>query len=88
MQAALRAARADVVVSGEGEVALALTAAILQRLGATPARLTENASVSAANLAPDLCVTVQWRRMYRRVSELSEKGVRRRNVGETFIRCA
>jgi CPA2 family monovalent cation:H+ antiporter-2 len=33
---ALRAAGADVVVSGEGEVALALTAAILQRLGATP----------------------------------------------------
>jgi CPA2 family monovalent cation:H+ antiporter-2 len=33
---ALRAAGADVVVSGEGEVALSLTAAILQRLGATP----------------------------------------------------
>jgi CPA2 family monovalent cation:H+ antiporter-2 len=32
---ALRAAGADVVVSGEGEVALALTAAVLQRLGAT-----------------------------------------------------
>jgi CPA2 family monovalent cation:H+ antiporter-2 len=33
---ALRAAGADVVVSGEGEVALALTESILQRLGATP----------------------------------------------------
>ncbi len=33
---ALRAAGADVVVSGEAEVALGLTAAILQRLGATP----------------------------------------------------
>src|SRR5688572_24824816 len=32
----LRAAGADVVVSGEGEVALALTESILQRLGATP----------------------------------------------------
>jgi CPA2 family monovalent cation:H+ antiporter-2 len=34
--AALRAAGADVVVSGEGEVALALTERILSRLGATP----------------------------------------------------
>ena len=34
--AALRAAGADFVVSGEGEVALAFTASILQRLGATP----------------------------------------------------
>jgi monovalent cation:H+ antiporter-2, CPA2 family len=34
--AALRAAGADVVVSGEGEVALALTESILHRLGATP----------------------------------------------------
>ena len=34
--AALRAAGADMVVSGEGEVALAFTTAILQRLGATP----------------------------------------------------
>src|SRR5687767_169845 len=34
--ATLRAAGADVVVSGEGEVALALTASILHRLGATP----------------------------------------------------
>ncbi len=33
---ALRAAGADVVVSGEGEVALAFTTAILERLGATP----------------------------------------------------
>jgi CPA2 family monovalent cation:H+ antiporter-2 len=33
---ALRAAGADVVMSGEGEVALAFTAAILRRLGATP----------------------------------------------------
>jgi CPA2 family monovalent cation:H+ antiporter-2 len=33
--AALKAAGADVVVSGEGEVALAFTAAILDRLGAT-----------------------------------------------------
>ena len=32
----LRSAGADVVVSGEGEVALALTESILQRLGATP----------------------------------------------------
>jgi CPA2 family monovalent cation:H+ antiporter-2 len=32
----LRAAGADVVVSGEGEVALAVTESILQRLGATP----------------------------------------------------
>jgi len=32
----LRAAGADVVVSGEGEVALAFTAAILERLGASP----------------------------------------------------
>ena len=35
----LRAAGADVVVSGEGEVALAFTAAILQRLGATPEQI-------------------------------------------------
>ena len=34
--ATLRAAGADVVVSGEGEVALALTESILHRLGATP----------------------------------------------------
>jgi monovalent cation:H+ antiporter-2, CPA2 family len=34
--ATLRAAGADVVVSGEGEVALALTESILNRLGATP----------------------------------------------------
>ena len=34
--AALRAAGADFVVSGEGEVALAFTTSILQRLGATP----------------------------------------------------
>ena len=33
---ALRAAGADTVMSGEGEVALAFTAAILRRLGATP----------------------------------------------------
>ena len=32
----LRAAGADVVVSGEGEVALVLTESILHRLGATP----------------------------------------------------
>ena len=36
---ALRAAGADVVVSGEGEVALAFTAAILERLGATPEQI-------------------------------------------------
>ena len=36
---ALRAAGADLVVSGEGEVALAFTAAILERLGATPEQL-------------------------------------------------
>ena len=35
----LRAAGADVVVSGEGEVALAFTAAILHRLGATPEQI-------------------------------------------------
>jgi monovalent cation:H+ antiporter-2, CPA2 family len=34
--AALKAAGADVVVSGEAEVALGLTAAMLARLGATP----------------------------------------------------
>ena len=33
---ALKKAGADAVFSGEGEVALALTEAILQRLGATP----------------------------------------------------
>jgi monovalent cation:H+ antiporter-2, CPA2 family len=36
---ALRAAGADTVMSGEGEVALAFTAAILQRLGATPEQI-------------------------------------------------
>ena len=35
----LRAAGADTVVSGEGEVALAFTAAILERLGATPEQI-------------------------------------------------
>ena len=34
--AALRKAGADEVFSGEGEVALALTVAVLHRLGATP----------------------------------------------------
>jgi len=37
--AALRAAGADEVFSGEGEVALAFTAAILARLGATAEQL-------------------------------------------------
>ena len=36
---ALRAAGADIVVSGEGEVALAFTEAILERLGATPEQI-------------------------------------------------
>jgi K+:H+ antiporter len=36
---ALRAAGADVVVSGEGEVALGFTEAILERLGATPEQI-------------------------------------------------
>jgi K+:H+ antiporter len=36
---ALRAAGANVVVSGEGEVAIAFTAAILRRLGATPEQI-------------------------------------------------
>ena len=36
---ALRGAGADVVVSGEGEVALTFTAAILERLGATPEQI-------------------------------------------------
>jgi CPA2 family monovalent cation:H+ antiporter-2 len=35
----LRAAGADEVFSGEGEVALALTEAVLQRLGATPEQI-------------------------------------------------
>jgi CPA2 family monovalent cation:H+ antiporter-2 len=37
--AALRAAGADDVFSGEGEVALAMTEAILRRLGATPEQI-------------------------------------------------
>jgi CPA2 family monovalent cation:H+ antiporter-2 len=45
----LRAAGADVVVSGEGEVALALTESILQRLGATPIRSTGSVSACAAS---------------------------------------
>jgi monovalent cation:H+ antiporter-2, CPA2 family len=46
--AALRAAGADEVFSGEGEVALAFTAAILARLGATPEQLDrERARVHA-----------------------------------------
>ena len=36
---ALRKAGADVVFTGEGEVALALTEAILHRLGATPEQI-------------------------------------------------
>jgi len=36
---ALRAAGADRIFSGEGEVALALTEAILHRLGATPEQI-------------------------------------------------
>jgi len=36
---ALRGAGADIVASGEGEVALTLTAAILERLGATPEQI-------------------------------------------------
>jgi CPA2 family monovalent cation:H+ antiporter-2 len=35
----LQGAGAEVVVSGEGEVALALTEAILRRLGATPEQI-------------------------------------------------
>ena len=45
---ALRSAGADVVVSGEGEVALGFTEAILQRLGATPEQIDrERARVHA-----------------------------------------
>jgi CPA2 family monovalent cation:H+ antiporter-2 len=45
---ALRAAGADVVVSGEGEVALGFTEAILERLGATPEQIDrERARVHA-----------------------------------------
>jgi voltage-gated potassium channel Kch len=40
----LRAAGADVVVSGEGEVALALTAAILERLGASAEQIDRERS--------------------------------------------
>jgi monovalent cation:H+ antiporter-2, CPA2 family len=36
---ALRSAGADVVASGEGEVALTFTASILERLGATPEQI-------------------------------------------------
>jgi CPA2 family monovalent cation:H+ antiporter-2 len=44
----LRTAGADVVVSGEGEVALAFTAAILERLGASPEQMDrERARVRA-----------------------------------------
>jgi CPA2 family monovalent cation:H+ antiporter-2 len=44
----LRAAGADVVVSGEGEVALGFTEAILERLGATPEQIDrERARVHA-----------------------------------------
>jgi CPA2 family monovalent cation:H+ antiporter-2 len=46
--AALKASGADVVVSGEGEVALAFTAAILERLGATAEQIDrERARVHA-----------------------------------------
>ena len=46
--AALRSAGADVVVSGEGDVALGFTEAILERLGATPEQIDrERARVHA-----------------------------------------
>ena len=46
--ARLRSAGADVVFSGEGEVALAFTEAILENLGATPEQIQrERARVHA-----------------------------------------
>lgn len=47
---ALRAAGADTVMSGEGEVALALTAAILRRLGATPEQIDKERTRVRADL--------------------------------------
>src|SRR5688572_10443776 len=55
----LRAAGAD-VVSGEGEVGLAFTAAILQRLGATPNRSIANGSVCNGNSRHSRSITGQW----------------------------
>jgi len=49
--AALRAAGADEVFSGEGEVALAFTAAILQRLGATAEQVDRERARVHADLA-------------------------------------
>jgi CPA2 family monovalent cation:H+ antiporter-2 len=49
---ALRSAGADVVVSGEGEVALGFTEAILQRLGATPEQIDRERARVHAELAP------------------------------------
>jgi K+:H+ antiporter len=49
--AALRTAGADVVVSGEGEVALAFTTAILQRLGATPEQIDRERERVRAEIA-------------------------------------
>ncbi len=48
--ASLRAAGADVIVSGEGEVALAFTTAILERLGATPEQIDRERSRVHAEL--------------------------------------
>ncbi len=46
----LRSAGADEVFSGEGEVAMAITGAILRRLGATPAQLDEERTRIRAEL--------------------------------------
>ena len=51
--AELRAAGADLVVSGEGEVALAFTEAILQRLGATPEQIDRERDRVRAMLVPE-----------------------------------
>ena len=47
----LKAAGADLVISGEAEVALALTAAVLQRLGATPEQMDRERARVHAELA-------------------------------------
>ena len=48
--AALQSAGADVVVSGEGEVALGFTEAILERLGATPEQIDRERARAHAEL--------------------------------------